>query len=62
MAMLLAPSVQRGKVVQWTVPIEYWYNNIAVRTHDVQLDLWTAFFSPFQWSVSMTCTPPQSLP
>ena len=55
MAFMLSPSVERSKVVQWSVPVEYGYNNIAVRTVDVQPDLWTAFFSPFHWSVSRIC-------
>ena len=55
MAFMLAPSLDRSRVAQWTVPVVYWYSNIAVRTRNVQPDLWTAFFSPFHWSVSVVC-------
>ena len=53
MAFLLSPSPQRSTVAQWTVPMEFWYNNIVVRTHNDQSDLLTSFLSPFRWSVSV---------
>ena len=53
MALILAPSADRSKVAQWTVPVDYWYFNIAVRTNMVHPDLWNAFLSPFHWSVSV---------
>ncbi|KAK7475656.1 hypothetical protein BaRGS_00033082 [Batillaria attramentaria] len=50
--MVVAPvglDVDRSAVVDWTVPFEYWYYIVVVKT--AELDLWTVFLRPFHWQV-----------
>ena len=50
MSLLLGASPERGRVAEWTVPLEYWYNSLAVRRGSPNTAL-TAFLTPFHWTV-----------
>ena len=55
MAILLTPSVERSRVVDCSVPLEFWYYGVAVRKdrgHVTPVRMMAAFLTPFHWTVT----------